>query len=247
MPILIKTAAISLFISLFVFDAVKAQMFSVGNNGRVLTPPSSSIMAGVEPLDFSFAGSLDELDNDGLPNLSFSNTVYRLRFEVPGFQLFGGYGQDLGEDEVLNYLNAGINLDGGINLYNRETFGFQVPFEISTEYTQVTTDLGTDRSEEFRQSSILVGAGIGLRFRPAERVRVTARGVPMIGYTVSSHSGRGGIRYRIENRNRLYFDNIFGSTGLAFGIDFLVSEYNSDENEFNYDSFGSSFMVGVTF
>ena len=243
----LRTTILSFF-SIFMFiDCAQAQMFSVGNNGRVITPPSSAVIGGIEPLEFSFTGNRNDLENEGAPDYSFNSPVYRLRLEVPGFQIFGGFGSNLGGNENTNYLNAGINLEGGVNLYNRATFGLQVPLEISAEYHQMTTDLSTDRANEFRQSSILIGGGLGIRLRPAERIRITTKGIPMIGYAVSSHSGRGGVRYRIENRNRIFFDNLFGNTGLVTGIDFSYSDFNADENRFQYKSFASSFMIGVTF
>ena len=231
-------------------DAVKAQMFSVGEEARALTPPSSSLMIGFEPLDFSYQGDISQLESEGVPNYTFNELIYRIRLEVPAFQLYGGYGRNIpyeGDDETLTFTNIGVRLTGGVNVFSRERFNVVLPFEVNPEYTQVNTTLSTDQRNEFRQSSILVGTGISLHWRPLERLRFSTRGLPMVGFAVSSYSGEGGIRYQIENRNRIYIDNLYGQVGLMLGVDFRFDRFNSNQNRFMYDSFGNSVLIGVTF
>lgn len=242
------------FLILFIFvtalgipDSVWAQMFSVGNNGRVFAPPTSAVVAGIEPFEFNFTGDPDQLEADQAPDYTFYDPVYRLRVEIPGFHLYGGYGRNLSENDNLNYLNIGLSLTGGMNVWNRPRFTLVVPLEINTEYTQVINNTVSDRSNEFRQSAILIGAGLGFRIQPTDRIRIISRGLPMIGFSVSSHSGQGGVKYQIENRNRIYLDNLFGRTGLVFGVDFRFSDYNSEQNRFQYESFGNSLMIGISF
>ncbi len=228
-------------------DSVWAQMFSVGNNGRVFSPPTSAVVAGIEPFEFNFTGDPDQLESDQAPNYTFYDPVYRLRLEIPGFQLYGGYGRNLSESDNLNYLNIGLTLTGGMNMLTRPRFRLLVPLEINTEYTQVINNTVSDRNNEFRQSAILIGAGLGFSIQPADRIRITSRGLPMIGFSVSSQSGEGGVKYQIENRNRIYLDNLFGRTGLVFGVDFRFSDYNSEQNRFQYESFANSLMIGLSF
>ncbi len=236
------------FITLLATPA-EAQMFSVGNEDETTYSPSTSaLMIGVEPFDFTFQGDEDIFNGDAI-NYSFSEPVYTLRFEIPGFHFYGGLGRDIiSEDEVnLNYLNAGLQLMGGMNIFTRQTFSISLPMEINADYTQVVSDEQVDRDREFRQSAIMIGLGGALEWRPTTRVRLSTRGIPSVGFSVSSHSGEGGVKYQFENRNRINLDHVFGRVGLMMGVDIKLTTLNSDEQQFRYDSNSYSLMLGVTF
>ena len=237
---------ILILIKAFLVSEVSAQMFTVGNNGsRPQTPPSSAVYFGLQPYEFERQGELGEDDLD----YTFNEAIYTMRVEIPGFEFFGNYGPNIvsPDDQNINYYNVGIQLTGGMNVFTRESYSFILPLEISTEFTNVAAEGETQTSREFRQSALMIGTGISFNWRPANNVRLTTRGLPMIGFSVSSHSGEGGVKYKFENRNRIYVDNIINRFGLVFGVDFRLSSLDTSEEQFQYDSYGNALMIGVSF
>lgn len=237
-----------LIIVLPLTNPAEAQMFSVGNNGTTYAPSTSALMIGVEPFNFEFQDDEEIFEGEAI-DYTFNEAVYTLRFEIPGFEFYGGLGRDMESDDGsrINYLNAGIQLTGGMNIFTRQTFSVVLPMEINADYTQVVSDEQVNREQEFRQSAIMIGAGAAMEWRPTTRVRLSTRGVPLIGFSVSSHSGEGGAKYQFENRNRINLDHVFGRVGLMMGVDFKLTTLNSDEQQFRYDSNSYSLMLGITF
>ncbi|MEX2640774.1 MAG: hypothetical protein WD266_08795 [Balneolales bacterium] len=220
-----------------------AQMFTVQSEQAGLRAiPQNTVVLGFEPTEFSFRGD----DNTPI-DLSFSDPVYRLRAELSGFEGYIGIGYNLGDADSLNLFNAGAKIGAEYRIVRSSNFFFAIPLSLSTDYIQIGSQTEADRLGEFRQSSAMVGLGVSIGVRYAQRLRIESRALPMYGFSVTSFGGTGGTRASFTSKNRIYLDHVFDRIGLSAGFDFKTSRYNLDEERFNYDLTANSFVVGVTF
>ncbi|MEX2404499.1 MAG: hypothetical protein WD625_10215 [Balneolales bacterium] len=223
-------------------DTLNAQMFSVQSEQTTRRDaPDNNILLGFEPTSFTFRG--DENANV----LSFSDPVYQLRAELSGFQGYLALGYNLGDENSLNYLNAGAEIDGEYRFAGDRNYFMSIPLVLNTDYLQVGTQNDIDRSDHFRQSSAMVGLGFGFGVRLAGRLRIESRAVPFYGYSVTSFGASGGSRSSLSIQNRIYLDRLFDRIGITAGFDFRTSRYNMRDERFDYDITSNSFVIGVTF
>lgn len=217
-------------------------MFSIQSEQAVSRNiPENNVLLGFEPVTFSFQG------NQTPGDLSFSDPVYRLRAELGGFQGYLGVGYNLGDDNSLNFFNAGAKIDGEIRFAGGRNYFAGIPLILSTDYLQVGFQDTADGTGDFRQSSAMVGLGLSLGVRIAERFRIETQAVPFYGFSVTSFGATGGSRSSLTSQNRIYMDRVFDRIGLTAGFDYRTARYNLDDERFNYDLTSSSFVIGVTF
>lgn len=230
-------------ILLFAVTESKAQMFSVSSQNPSTYTPSTSFYLGAETLRFTFR------DSDNLPeqNFNFDDIIYRFRAELPGLQVYLGYNNRVGVDEELSYLNAGAVIDGQYVIYRRPSFFMTLPLMLKTDYTQVVIRSGSTSTDDFQQSSALIGAGLMLHFRINPSIRMQAKFVPQYGFSVTSFGGTGGNVSILEGQYRIFFDNLFSRVGLVAGYDYRKSVYDLEEELFNYRRMNHSILIGVTF
>ncbi|MEX2395413.1 MAG: hypothetical protein WD491_00240, partial [Balneolales bacterium] len=210
-----------IIITILCFNNIaKAQMFSVNSEQPVrLDLPANSILVGYEPTSFKYTG------DDTEQNLSFSDPIYRLRAELSGFEGYLAIGYNLGDANSTNLVNAGAKIDGEFRFLGDRNYFIGVPLVLGTDYLQVSTQSDENRSDDFRQSSAMVGAGLSLGFRFANRFRIESKAVPFYGFSVTSFGATGGSRVSFTNQNRIYMDRIFDRIGLTAGFDFKTARY----------------------
>lgn len=220
----------------------KAQMFSVSSERPLDLLPRNSLYIGLESASFQFRGS------DSPYNISnFNDAIYRLKAELPGFTFFLGYSNRIGDADSLSFLNAGVAITGRYGLLGRRALSFGVPLMLRTDFTQVALRLNDPEWEDFRQNSALIGLGFDTQYRINERIRIHVDAIPQYGFSVTSFGGTGGSILVLEGRARLYFDNLFDNFGLSLGYDWRFTRFDLQDERFNYDLGGHSFLVGITF
>lgn len=223
---------------------VKAQMFSVGGEPGRVDIPGTAIYLGLEPADFEYTGDPDLL-NGG--DFEFSGSVIRLRLETSGLNFFLATGGSLTGIDEVSYFDVGIHAGYAITVVRREEFFVQVPLQIVSSLTSVSSDQNLGNSSQFQQGALAVGAGALAGVRPANNFRLQLGFIPHYGFSFATGGTFGGSLGKLEGKFRLFFDRLFGDTGLSLGYNYKFNRYDVDENEFDYDLASHSILVGITF
>lgn len=243
----VRSTYIAVFTTILIFcttGMVKAQMFSVQTEQTTrMDIPRNTFLIGYEPTTFTFRNDV----TDNIVDLSFSDPVYRVRAEVEGFQAYAGMGFNLGDNNDINYFNAGGKIDGEFRFAGSPSYYFAIPLILMTDYLQVISQDESQRASEFRQSAASVGIGISFGARLTRQFRVESRVIPTYGFSVTSFGATGGARSSLIAQNRVYMDHLFGRIGLTAGFDYHTARYNMDDERFNYDLSSNSFVIGITF
>ncbi len=224
--------------------ASQAQMFSVEEPERRSRPATSSFTAG---LDF-MTMSLRESEN--LPDeiYDFSDPIYRMRLELPGIEVYGGFRNRIGAADTLNYINLGANISGSLPLIRNRKFGAGLPLWLSTDYARVMGTSGMQReSRHFRQSAASIGLGAGFYYNPLQNVRIRAELVPQIGFTVSSIGSDSGQLASLNGRAKAHFDHLVGRFGLVLSYNYTWRRYSGSDESIRYDFSGHNVGLGVSF
>ncbi len=245
----IKMEKILIPVSLILFLAImpvtlQAQMFSVEEPERRIRPSSNSVTAGPEFLTMrlregeSFSGRV----------YNFTEPVYRVRIELPGVEIYGGFRNQIGDADSLNYLNLGANISGSLQLARSRSAGILLPIWLTTDYTRVKeTGNQQPENEQFRQSSASIGLGAGAYVNPVRNIRVRAEFVPQIGFTLSSMGSDSGQLASLNGRLKFHVDQIFGRYGLVASYNYTWRRYSGTDDRFHYDLEGHHVGLGITF
>jgi len=236
-----------LFLLLYILFAspscVQAQMFSIGDTEeRAVRPPGFFSMIGIslDFADFSFEGS-------GLPDrdrLDFTDNVLNFKFEVPGVDINIGLGGSATGMSDNSYVNLRGLLYNNFNIARSSSFRIGIPLQISTDFTRVNGDI-TDF--EFEQTSFSFGSGISSAFRLTDRLQLTGRFTPNVGFSASRGAFFGGTLYSMQGILRFVIDDFFGNNGLAIGYDFDFRDYDVDDDRFDNRYIGHGITIGYIF
>ncbi|MEX2656334.1 MAG: hypothetical protein WD272_02365 [Balneolales bacterium] len=186
-------------------------------------------------------------ENSVLSVYDLSDPVYRLRLDMSGLEVYGGFKTKIGNADTLNYLNLGINISGAIPVTRNPQIGITLPMWLSTDFTRVRSTRQQSETDQFRESSASVGLGIGLFYKLSQNIRFQAESVPQIGFTVTSLGADSGQIMSLNNRLRLYFDQLTGRYGLLIGYDYSWRRYSGGEERFHYDMTSNNVSLGVSF
>lgn len=223
---------------------LQAQMFSIEEQQRRSRPSSSSFTAGPEFLTMNL--------REGEPFTGrvydFSEPVYRMRLELPGVEIYGGFRNGIGDADSLTYLDLGANISGALPIARSGIAGFVLPIWLTTDYTRVR-EIGSQQpeSEQFRQSSASIGLGAGVFINPAGNIRIRAEFVPQIGFTMSSMGSDSGQLASLNGRLRFHVDQIFRRYGLVVSYNYTWRRYSGTDDQFHYDLVGHHAGFGITF
>jgi len=222
---------------------VQAQMFSIGDTEeRTVRPPGLYSMIGIslDFAEFSFEGSgLSDRDR-----LDFSDNVLNFKFEVPGLDINIGLGGSLTGMSDNSYVNLRGLLYNNFNIKRTSSFRIGIPLQISTDFTRVNGDF-TDF--EFEQTSFSIGSGISTALRINDRLQMTGRFTPNVGFSASRGAFFGGTLYSMQGILRFVIDDFFGNNGLAIGYDFDFRDYDVDDDRFDNRYIGHGITIGYIF
>lgn len=224
--------------------AVQAQMFSVGDsNDRPASNLTTYSTLGVswEIADFEYTGDSVLLDN----RADFQNSVFRVRFENPGINISAGFGGNLTGMDDRSYVNVNARLYNDIGLVRSQRFMLGLPIQISTDLLSVAAQQPDGNS--FQQSSLVFGTGASMEYRVNQRVQMSLRATPNIGFSFSQGALFGGRLFTATSGARLYFSDVIGTGTLVFGYDFDFRDYNIEGDSNDYQYLSHSFTLGIAF
>lgn len=241
----ILTAAIAaLLLLLSAPTDSNAQMFSVGDDRTRFDIPVTAFYAGVEPISVSYYGNDTSSEAGGF---AFDGPLIRLRYETPGLNLFLSTGGVITGIDDHSYFDVGGKLEYGLPVYGSRRLSLQIPVELRSVFTTITNSRFIGSGSTFRFGNITAGAGLKVRVRFRDNVRMELNGIPGYGLAFASGGFFGGSLAMITGSGRFYLDNLFGNTGLSFGYDFLHRNYDIDDPLFDYRMNSHSIIIGVTF
>lgn len=223
--------------------AATAQMFSVGDSVERPTANLerySTIGISWEIADFEFTG-------EGLSandRADFQNSLVRLRFENPGIHISAGFGGSLTGMDEKSYLNVNARLFNEVRLIRSTRFVLALPIQLSTDLKSIAIN---QSNNSFQQSSLVVGSGASIRYRINQRVGMSFRATPNIGFSFSQGSLFGGRLFTTRSASRFYFNDVIGSNTLVFGYDFDFRDYNIEGEQNDYKFLSHSITLGIAF
>lgn len=223
-----------------------AQMFSVDDTDDAgpSIAPGIGIYVGWEPIDFSYQGD----DNVPTANyLVFSGSLLRFKLETSALTFYLGTGV-AGLDDA-SYFDAGIRAGYGLELYHKKGFTLQLPLQLHTSYTSVSNDRIASRTvPDFQQGTLEIATGLQLYLRASSQIRFRLTALPSYGFSFSTgERNAGGSIAALEGQFRVFFDQLFGTTGLSIGYDYGYRKYDLKEERLDYNAITHSFLIGVTF
>lgn len=216
-------------------------MFSVGSEPGRVDIPSTAIYLGLEPADFEYTGP-----PANERRYEFNGSLLRLRLETSGLKFFLATGGSLTGIDDVSYFDAGIQARYGITLFRQKGLTVQIPLQIVSGITSVSNNQNLASSSQFRQGSLVVGPGAFVGARPSDRIRLQAGFIPHYGFSFATGGTFGGSLAKLDGKFRLFFDRLFGDTGLSLGYNYKFDRFDVDENEFDYDFQSHSILVGIT-
>lgn len=223
-----------------------AQMFSVDDSPDRFGIPSAAVFIGFEPIDFNYEGSTVV---PGAGAYEFSGNLIRLQFETPGINAYlGTAGQATGLDD-FSYFDAGIRVGHGLTVFRNQNVLVQIPLQLHSSITSVNNnELAVNPAPDFDQGTFEFGGGLDFNARLAPQFRIGANVIPSYGFSFSTREGNaGGSVTTVKGQGRLYFDQLFGNTGLSLGYNYNFREFDIDAEVLNYNASSHSILIGITF
>ncbi|MDG5766980.1 hypothetical protein QA596_05840 [Balneolales bacterium ANBcel1] len=189
-------------------------------------------------------------NENGQVRYDWSDMVYRLRFEVPGFRSYVAYGNNLGSEgaDTLNFVNAGANIRAATPLLGSARMGVSLPLKLSTDYIRVrSTDSSQPDVDHFRQSSVGIGLGIGLFYQISGSMRVSAEAIPQIGFSFSALGSDSGQFSAVNGSVRFHLDQLISRFGLVAGFDYSFRRYSGGSDINHHDIQSNNVTLGISF
>jgi len=218
-------------------------MFTVGDSEERtdrLLGTYSTIGLSWEIGEFEFTGEDVSPEN----RADFKDSIIRLRFENPGLHISTGFGGTFTGMDNRGYVNINALIYSDIPLVRSPRFIFALPIQITTDLKSVTV---SDSNISFQQSSLVFGTGASIRYRVNQRVDMSLRATPNLGFSFSQGAFFGGRLFTTKSAARLYFNEVIGSNSLVFGYDFDYRDYNIEGTQNDYRYLSHSFTVGIAF
>jgi len=240
------TAGLLLTITLCWAPKASAQMFSVKSVSRRYTPPTASAYFSIIPTDFHYKPSGNGT-NPKPGEFNFNNPLYRLGIDFSGLELMGTAGWNLGPQNNLNYFGLEVGFNSRYPVFRSKPIMISLPLDIRINYTKVNNKHSADITNDFRQNTGTIGSGWRLDFMFPHHIRLNLEGTANYGFSTRSLGQSSGSAWVFENRDRLYFDRLFGQIGIVTGFDYRFTHFNGDGLQFDYGQQNVGFIVGITF
>lgn len=226
-------------------QVLQAQMFSMDDGERPqFNRPTNEFYLGFEPTTVTYQG--DE-SAEGAGEFTYDAPLIRVGYSSRMLNLYLGAGGEVTGSDNAAYFDVGGNVNIGFPLYFTEKFILQLPIRISSRLTNITTDRTAIDLDRFRFGSATIGAGLQANARPNPNLRIQIGAVPSYGFTFASGGLFGGGLGSVAVNGRLFFDNLFGDTGLSLGYKYDFRNYNVEEERYDYQMQGHSIQLGITF
>ncbi len=219
-----------------------SQMFSVDRERPKRQPHKNQIYVGLEPAEFTYFGPQS---SSGQARFDMNYPILRVSYESRNTELFIGYGDTFTGADSVDIFNLGGRFMQNVPLHTSKNFRVLIPIQLQADLTTAANDLALN--EKFQQSSIMIGAGPGLFWRIAPKLRWTSRLVPHIGYSLSPGGTFGGTLYQLGGHTRFMVDEVFGKIGLSFGYNYTFKRYNIEVERFDYKWRAHTLLIGITF
>ncbi|NGP87168.1 hypothetical protein [Fodinibius halophilus] len=224
---------------------VRAQMFSVGEEEPRFNIPSTIIYVGLESIDVSYSGPAS-LNSGG--QFEFTGTILRAGYKNRFVNFRIGSGGGITGLEHASYFDAGGDLNVFLDLYKSEKLSLLLPVRISSRFVNMTNSENYyPRFNSFRFGSLAAGVGPKLLLRPMDKLRIHIGGIPSYGFGFASAGSDGGSYASVALNGQLYFDRLFGDSGLSIGYKYFYRSYDIDQNVYDYKIRGHNIEIGFTF
>lgn len=244
-----KNKAVGLVLSILLVFGIttqlRAQMFSVGDQGPRFNTPQAEVYLGLEPLTTEYVGPPQPEGGA----FAFEGPIIRLGYNSASFDLFMGTGGEITGINEHSYFDVGGNIDFGITIVRSKSITVQLPFRIASRYTNITGEqaFGISSLNRFQFGSLTGGAGARFVARPKNDIRIELAAVPSYGFSFASGGFFGGSLGSVAAMGRLYFDRLFDNIGLSLGYDYDLRNYDIDDDVYDYKMTGHSIELGITF
>lgn len=239
------TSFITLFALLILLSpsVTTAQMFSIQETQEQRQQRLGAVtVLGIswEMADFEYSGDAQQ----NFQRLDFNDSLVRFSLNSPGLDISLGIGGAFTGMNDHSYLNVTGRISNNINVIRRENFLLTLPVQLTTDLKRVRLN---DFDNDFQQSSLIFGAGIGSDLKFSEKFSFKAHATPNYGFSFSQGSFFGGNLFRFDGRAMFFIHDLFGSRSLAIGYDFDYRSYNIDGDLFDYDYTSHSITLGIGF
>lgn len=238
---------ILLLLTLVTLRDAHAQMFSVQDEetGGAAATPNTGIYLGIEPVDFTYEGGASFDPDAGV--YEFDGPVIRVKLEAPGIYAYIGIGGGITGIEDHSWFDAGVMTGWKFRVLNLSRVQLVVPVQLKSSITAVRSDLSFDNGVRFEQGTLEGGGGGEIRFRATDRIRIVGGAITQFGFSFATGGTFGGNIYELATTTRIYFDQVFGNSGISVGWDYQFKRFNVDDNLFDYNLRSNSFLIGITF
>lgn len=228
----------------FCHHYAQAQMFSIKEDAERNTRPTlNNLMIGISPVSFSYKGNL----MPSTPMLDYDDLVLKAQLESPTLHVYASYGNKIGTNNDITAFNIGAIVMNRITLSRKVRQSVYLPFRVLTDWRTTRNNTITMGDEEFQQSSVMVGTGLGLQHRFSDRVGLDLNANGNYGYSVRSFGAEGGTSYMLEGKARLNINRVINTYGLSIGYDYQLQAYLMSNPRFDYELQGHSILIGLRF
>lgn len=242
----VKIIGILTFLTFFCAPVAHGQMFSGDDSPGRYDRPTAAVFVGWEPIDFEYQGDAGVL---AAGTYGFSGSLLRVRFEGSGANVYLGAGGGLTGLDESSYFDAGIRYGYGIGLIRSPNFSLGLPIVLHSSFTSVSNDdMVVVDAPQFEQGTFEFGGGLSANVRLTPKLRLAVQGIPSYGFSFSTRErDASGSISAIKGEGRLYFDHLFGKTGLSLGYDYNMRRFDIEGQVLDYDASAHSFLIGLTF
>ena len=228
----------------------EAQMFSVQPERKtVQVTPELAVIIGYSAMTFDYRGPDHRMviaspDQIGT-TFQFNDHLFQVGLEMTGFSVYGLFGRNLGQYNNA-YSQLGASIGNQVYLIRSTAFRLGIPIRLATDYIVVKNNTLLT-SQEFKQNTFGIHAGLDLAVKLSDSVRFGAQGSGGYSYSVSGFGNSGGTAVDLTLKNRLYVDNLFRQYGLLIGFDLNSRDYHLDDNRYDHLALQQMVSIGVTF
>lgn len=226
--------------------SVDAQMFSVQpERQQTIYVPDLSINFGFSYIDFQYRGPfmVDAFTPAG--SFEFSEPVFHIGVDMPGFSAYGLFGRSLGTANN-SYSQIGASVGNNFFIIPGRTFNLSVPVRLATDYVVVKNNQLLN-TQEFKQNTFGIHSGLEMRTRLSNKSRFEVLGSAGYSYSVSGFGNSGGTATDLSLKNRLYFDGIIRQYGLMIGFELSSRKYDLENEIYRYLAVQQQVVFGITF
>jgi hypothetical protein len=229
-------------------NQLHAQMFSVGDADSRYDTPLSEIYIGLESMEATYKGE-ENVGRRRAGAFEYSGPVIKLGYNTTDLDLYLSTGGKITGVDETSYFHTGGNFDFRINLYRNQLLLLQIPFRLSSRYTNITNNQVSNIQSVSRFQYGMISGGLGVRgeLRPTKKIRAKFGAIPGYGFSFATGGFFGGSIGVVDIFGKLYFDRLYNDLGLSIGYKYDFRSYDVEDDIYDYDLSGHSIEIGVTF